>query len=317
MQGGLTSASTLAKPTTHETIALPSSNVPRLIDRAAFASGRLRARNAGGGPDFLAARVAEDMTDRLAATLRPFPSALDLASPGTAVVEALRARPGAQRVVRMAFEPGDGGDLLGDPQALPFAAQSLDLVASGLALHFADDLPGVFAQVQRALKPDGLFLVALLGGDTLTELRQSFAAAEAEIEGGLSPRVLPFADVRAIGALLQRAAFALPVTDVDRVTVRYDSPLGLMQDLRAWGATNALAERSRKPLKRTTLARMLEIYDERFSDADGRVRATFEIVWASGWAPHDSQQQPLKPGTARTRLADALGVPEGPPRRRP
>lgn len=293
-------------------------DVPRLIDRAAFANARRRARRAGGGPDFLAARVAEDMADRLAATLRPFPVALDLASPGMAVAHALRARPGGERVVRMAFEANDGGDLVGDPQAFPIAATSLDLAASALALHFADDLPGVFAQVRRALRPDGLFIVAALGGDTLTELRQSFAAAEAELEGGLSPRVMPFADVRAIGALLQRAGFALPVTDVDRVTVRYGSPFGLIEDLRAWGATNALLERSRKPLRRATLARMIEIYGERFADADGRVRATFEIVWASGWAPHESQQQPLKPGSAKTRLAEALGVPEGapPPRRR-
>lgn len=285
--------------------------VPRLFDRAAFAATRRRARAAGGGPDFLTARVAEDMADRLAATLRPFPRALDLASPGAAIAATLHSRPDSHMIVRMAFEPGDGGDLVGDPQSIPLAAESFDLVASGLALHFADDLPGVFAQVRKLLAPDGLFLVALLGGDTLTELRQSFAAAEAEIEGGLSPRVMPFADVRAIGALLQRAGLALPVTDADKVTVRYGSALGLTQDLRAWGATNALVERSRKPLRRATLARALEIYGERFADPDGRVRATFEIVWASGWAPHASQQQPLKPGSATARLADALGVPEG------
>jgi SAM-dependent methyltransferase len=288
--------------------------VPHLLDRAAFAAARRRAQAAGGGPDFLGARVAEDMADRLAATLRPFPRALDLASPGTAIAEALRARQDAAHVVRMAFEP-DEGDLVGDPQAIPLGEESFDLVVSGLALHFADDLPGVFAQARKLLAPDGLLLVALLGGDTLTELRQSFAAAEAEIEGGLSPRVMPFADVRAIGALLQRVGLALPVTDIDKVTVRYGSPLGLMQDLRAWGATNALVERSRKPLKRATLARALEIYGERFADPDGRVRATFEVVWASGWAPHANQQQPLKPGSAKARLADALGVPEGPPKR--
>ncbi|MFC3695471.1 methyltransferase domain-containing protein [Chenggangzhangella methanolivorans] len=287
-----------------------SPDVPRLLDRAAFAAARRRTRAAGGGPDFLTARVAEDMADRLAATLRPFPRALDLASPGAAIADALRARPGAERVVRAAFEAGDGGDLVADPQAIPLAAESFDLVVSGLALQFADDLPGVFAQVRRLLRPDGLFLVALLGGDTLTELRQSFAAAEAEIDGGLSPRVMPFADVRAVGALLQRAGLALPVTDVDKVTVRYGSPIGLMQDLRAWGATNALVERNRRPLKRATLARALEVYAERFADADGRVRATFEIVWASGWAPHASQQQPLKPGSAKARLADALRPPK-------
>src|SRR5437899_1024653 len=167
-------------------------------------------------------------------------------------------------------------------------------------------------QVRRALRPDGLLLAALAGGDTLSELRQAFAAAEAEIEDGISPRVAPFADLRDLGALLQRAGFALPVTDVDRLTVRYPSPLALMLDLRRMGATNVLVERRRRPLRRATLARMLEIYGERFADADGRIRATFEIVWVSGWAPHDSQQQPLKPGSAQRRLADALNVKEMP-----
>jgi hypothetical protein len=160
------------------------------------------------------------------------------------------------------------------------------------------------------MRPDGLFLAALLGGDTLTELRQSFAAAEAEVEEGVSPRVAPFADVREIGALLQRAGFALPVTDVERLTVRYASPFVLMGELRRMGATNALIERRRTPLRRATLRRMTEIYAQRFSDGDGKVRATFEIVWLSGWAPHESQQQPLRPGSARERLADALGTKE-------
>ncbi len=181
---------------------------------------------------------------------------------------------------------------------------------SALALHFVNDLPGALIQIRRALKPDGLFLAALLGGETLTELRQSFAAAESELEGGVSPRVAPFADVREMGALLQRAGFALPVTDIDRVTARYASPFALMAELRRMGATNALAERRRTPLRRATLNRMAEIYAQRFSDRDGKIRATFEIVWLSGWAPHESQQKPLRPGSAQTRLADALGVPE-------
>src|SRR5262249_52453597 len=142
--------------------------------------------------------------------------------------------------------------------------------------------------------------------ESLAELREAFGQAEAEIEGGMSPRVAPFADLRDLGALLQRAGFALPVTDVDRLIVRYAMPLALMHDLRRMGAGNILVERRRKPLRRATLQRMLEIYAKRFSDADGRVRATFEIIWLSGWAPHDSQQQPLRPGSARTRLADAL-----------
>src|SRR5262249_29655842 len=162
-----------------------------------------------------------------------------------------------------------------------------------LALQFVNDLPGTLVQIRRSLKPDGLFLAALLGGDTLTELRQAFALAETEIENGVSPRVAPFADLRDLGALLQRAGFALPVTDVDRVTVRYASPLALMHDLRRMGAANPLTDRRRTPLKRVTLARAMEIYQERYSDPDGRIRATFEIVWLSGWAPHESQQQPL------------------------
>jgi SAM-dependent methyltransferase len=189
---------------------------------------------------------------------------------------------------------------------LPFRDGSLDLVVSALALQFVNDLPGTLIQIRRALKPDGLFLAAMIGGDSLTELRSAFAEAEAEVEGGVSPRVAPFADLRDLGALLQRAGFALPVTDVDRVTVRYASPLALMHDLRRMGAGNALIERRHAPLRRATLDRALDIYAARFADADGRIRATFEIVWLSGWAPHESQQQPLAPGSAKTRLADAL-----------
>jgi len=281
----------------------------RLIDRTALRLRRRRA-GAGGGPDFLRARVAEDAWDRLAVTLRPFPVALDLASSGDEIIRLLRRRNPDGAAFRVSPEPSPLTSVVCDPEALPLGAESLDLIVSSLALQFADDLPGLLAQARRALRPDGLFLAALLGGDTLTELRQSFAAAEAETEGGASPRVLPFADVRSLGGLLQRAGFALPVTDVDRVIVRYDNPLGLMAELRAWGATNVLIERRRAPLRRSTLARALEIYADRFADPDGRVRATFEIVWLSGWAPDPGQQQPLRPGSARARLADALGVKE-------
>jgi hypothetical protein len=177
-------------------------------------------------------------------------------------------------------------------------------------LQFVNDLPGTLVQIRRALKPDGLFLAALIGGDTLTELRQAFATAEAEVEGGVSPRVAPFADVRTMGTLLQRAGFALPVVDLDRVVVRYDSPLRLMHDLRRMGATNVMGERRRAGLRRLTLSRLVEVYAERFADPDGRLRASFDIIWLSGWAPHESQQQPLRPGSARMRLADALGTRE-------
>jgi SAM-dependent methyltransferase len=200
--------------------------------------------------------------------------------------------------------------VVADEETLPFRDASLDLVVSALALQFVNDLPGTLIQIRRALKPDGLFLAAMIGGDSLVELREAFAQAEAEIEGGVSPRVAPFADLRDLGALLQRAGFALPVTDADRLTVRYASPLALMHDLRRMGAGNALTERRRMPLRRSTLRRMIEIYAERFSDPDGRIRATFEIVWLSGWAPHESQQKPLAPGSAKTRLADALRAQE-------
>jgi hypothetical protein len=186
-----------------------------------------------------------------------------------------------------------------------------------LTLQFINDLPGTLIQIRRALRPDGLFMAAIVGGDSLNELRTAFADAESEVEGGLSPRVAPFADVRELGALLQRAGFALPVVDSERLTVRYDSALALMHDLRRMGATNVMQERRRRPLKRATLRRMEEIYAGRFADADGRLRASFEIIWLSGWAPHESQQKPLQPGSAAQRLADALGTREIPAGEKP
>jgi len=193
-----------------------------------------------------------------------------------------------------------------ESEPLALAPESFDLAVCGLAFQFVNDLPGVLAQIRRALKPDGLLLAAMIGGDTLTELRQAFAAAEAELEGGVSPRVAPFADLRDIGALLQRVGFALPVTDVDRVVVRYASAFALMQDLRSMGATNVLVERRRTPTRRATMLRMAQLYAERFADPDGRIRATFDVIWLSGWAPHESQQQPLKPGSAKASLAEAV-----------
>jgi SAM-dependent methyltransferase len=200
--------------------------------------------------------------------------------------------------------------IVADEEALPFASGSFDLIVSALSLQWANDLPGALVQIRRALAPDGLFLAAVIGGQSLMELRTALTAAEAELTGGASPRVAPFADVRDLGGLLQRAGFALPVTDVEPLIVRYASMFALLRDLRAMGATNALTERSRVPLRRAVLTRAAEIYADRFSDSDGRVRATFEIVWLSGWAPHNSQQKPLAPGSARMRLADALNASE-------
>ena len=280
---------------------------PIIFDRALQRRRQARAR-ALGAETFLLDRVAVDLADRLGAVLRRFDLAVDLGTPAGAVRDALAGSAAIGRLIAASTAPD--ADVIADEEALPFRDGSLDLVVSALALHTVNDLPGTLIQIRRALRPDGLFMAALPGGDTLTELRQSFAQAEAEIEGGVSPRVAPFADVREMGALLQRAGFALPVTDVDRITVRYSSPFGLMRELRRMGATNVLTERRRTPLRRATLARMAEIYAQRFVDADGKIRATFEVVWLSGWAPHESQQKPLRPGSAQTRLADALGVRE-------
>jgi SAM-dependent methyltransferase len=269
---------------------------PILFDRALLRVRQLRALRFGPAT-FLLDRVAEDMAERLHAVLRKFKSAADVGTPGEQVRHALAGR--VDHLARVELP-----DVESEP--LQLAPESLDLVVSALALQFVNDLPGVLTQIRRALKPDGLLLAAMLGGDTLTELRQSFAAAEAEIEGGVSPRVAPFADLRDVGALLQRAGFALPVTDVDRIVVRYDSAFALMADLRRMGATNVLVERRRTPTRRATLLRMAQRYGERFADPDGRIRATFDVIWLSGWAPHESQQKPLKPGSAKASLAEAV-----------
>jgi SAM-dependent methyltransferase len=273
-----------------------SADLPRLFDRALLRDRQSRAARQGAEA-FLLDRVAEDMAERQQVVLREFNDGIDLGTPGDQVRAALTRN---VRQLRAAALP------VSDTEPLALASASLDLVVSALALQFVNDLPGVLAQIRRALKPDGLFLAAMIGGETLTELRQSFAAAEAEVEGGVSPRVAPFADLRDLGGLLQRAGFALPVTDVDRTVVRYDNAFALMQDLRRMGATNVLNERRRTPSRRATFVRMAQVYAERFADPDGRIRATFDIVWMSGWAPHDSQQKPLKPGSAKMSLADAV-----------
>jgi SAM-dependent methyltransferase len=273
---------------------------PVLFDRALLRARQSRAL--GSGPAaFLLDRAAEDMAERLHAVLREFKNAADVGTPGDQVRNILHQR--VDQLTRIELP-----DLESEP--LPLQRDSLDLVVSALAFQFVNDLPGVLAQIRRALRPDGLLLAAMIGGETLTELRQSFAAAEAECEGGVSPRVAPFADLRDVGALLQRAGFALPVTDVDRVVVRYTDAFALMQDLRRMGATNILRERRRTPTRRATMLRMAQIYGERFADPDGRIRATFDVIWLSGWAPHQSQQQPLRPGSAKASLAEAVKKPK-------
>jgi SAM-dependent methyltransferase len=296
---------------------------PLLFDRALHRARLDRAAPMFGAANFLKARAAEDAADRLSAVLRDFPLAVELGARDGALSRALVGTPAASRIGTLVETDLSEKMLRGSPAAnlpglraiideerLPFAPESLDLVVSLLSLHWANDLPGVLIQVRRALKPDGLFMAAFFGGATLVELRQSLLEAEAEVTGGAGLRVSPFADGYDAAGLLQRAGLALPVTDVDRVTVRYAHPMKLMADLRAMGETNALMDRARRPLSRPVLARACEIYVQRFGLADGRVPATFEIVSAMGWAPHASQQQPLKPGSAKMRLADALKVVE-------
>ena len=293
------------------------SSGPNIFDRHLLRVRQRRARRLTPAT-FLLDRVAADLGDRLSAVLRKFDVAVDLGTPSDAVRRVLAANNNISTIVAAGLDGDDDGlRVTADEETLPFAERSLDLVVSALALQFVNDLPGALIQIRRALKPDGLLLAALIGGDSLTELRSAFAAAESEVEGGISPRVAPFADIRELGGLLQRAGFALPVVDSERVAVRYDSALALMRDLRRMGATNILHERLRTPLKRSTLERVMAIYVDRFADADGRVRATFEIIWLSGWVPHESQQKPLKPGSAAQRLADALGTIELPAGEKP
>lgn len=257
---------------------------------------------------------------RLEAIMRSFPIAVDLGARDGAFARALAASPAGERIgvlvetdLSRAMLAGRGGlRVQADEERLPFAPESLDLVVSTLALHWTNDLPGALIQIRQALKPDGLFIGAILGGSSLTELRQSLMQAEIELRGGAGPRVSPFADVIDAAGLLQRAGFALPVADIDRVQVGYRDPIRLLADLRAMGEGNVLVERDRRPLSRAVLARAAEVYAERFSRPDGKVTATFEIITMTGWAPHPDQQQPLRPGSAKVRLADALGVRELP-----
>lgn len=284
-------------------VLLPTS-APALFDRILLRAREHRARKLGTAT-FLLDRVSEEMGERLTAVVRDFKNAADIGTPGDQLREMLSSR----------FNPFARVDLpVGESEPLSLQAQSLDLAVSALAFQFVNDLPGVLAQIRRALRPDGLLLAAMIGGDTLTELRQSFAIAEAELEGGASPRVAPFADLREIGALLQRAGLALPVTDVDRIVVRYGNAFDLMHDLRRMGATNVLLERRRIPTRRATMLRMAQIYGERFADSDERIRATFDVVWLSGWAPHDSQQKPLRPGSGKMGLEQAVKRQKGQPR---
>jgi NADH dehydrogenase [ubiquinone] 1 alpha subcomplex assembly factor 5 len=280
-----------------------------LFDRRAWRFHRARA--AVGEPvDFLHAEIADRLLDRLDVVNRAFAAVLDLGARDAALGRALAARPGTRSVVAAEPAPqflaGVGGlRIAADPELLPFGDASFDLIASNLLLHWAADLPGVLVQLRRALQPDGLLLAAMLGGNTLVELRTALFEAELAEEGGVSPRVSPTVELADAAALLQRAGFALPVADSETITVTYPDILALLRDLRGMGETNALAAR-RRFLRRATLARAAALYAERFGDVDGRIPATFEVLFLCGWAPHPSQPKPLRRGSATTRLSDAL-----------
>lgn len=291
---------------------------PRLFDRDLHRLRLARAAPRFATAEFLKARAAADLAQRVAAINRRFSVAVDLGARTGAFDRALRESEAADKVGLLIqtdlsaamLAHAAGARVVADEARLPFGEASLDLVVSSLALHWIDDLVGALVQIRLALKPDGLFIGAVLGGASLTELRQCIMDAEIELAGGAGPRVSPFLDAYDGAALLQRSGFALPVVDVDKVSVRYDHPLRLIADLRAMGETNALLDRPRSPLTRRMLARATERYFERFGADGGRIVATFEIITLTGWAPHPDQQKPLAPGSAKVRLADALHVRE-------
>ncbi len=288
---------------------------PHIFDRSLLRLRRARAGRQTDSGSFLTDLVAEEVADRLAAVNREFETCVLHNAEGGALASALAATGKAgwlvsTDTVREHLLAGPVPGVVLDEETLPFAEGKLALYVSALSLNYANDLPGALIQVRRALRPDGLFIGAMLGGDSLTELRHAFLAAEAEVLGGASPRVAPFADIRDLGGLLQRAGFALPVVDADRLTVRYDTALHLMRELKDLALTSALAARSRTPVSRRLLQRAAEIYQDTYADPDGRIPATFHIIYLTGWAPHESQQKPLKPGSAKQRLADALGTDE-------
>lgn len=294
----------------------------RPFDRMAVRAHRDRAAGGLAKHDFLLREVGQRLAERLDDIRRDFPRVLDLGSHHGVMADLLGDKAGTELLVQTDISPvmtahgsaqtGSALHLAADEEALPFAPGSFDLALSNLSLHWVNDLPGALLQLRHALKPDGLLLASMLGGETLFELRQCLMEAELAVEGGISPRISPFAEVRDMGNLLTRAGFALPVADADTITVTYDNALALMRDLRGMGESNAIAERRKSLSRRTTLLEAASLYDRKFAGADGRIGATFQVIYLSGWAPHPSQQKPLRPGSAAQRLADALGTDERP-----
>jgi SAM-dependent methyltransferase len=301
-------------------MSLPPKNPPSLFDRNLLAHRLDRAAGGFSQAHFLRERAVEDLIETLSAINRAFDITLDMAARDGAFGRAIAGTPVADKIglliegelsERLSAQQSGAARLIMEEEALPFGDDSLNLVVNGLSLHTVNDLPGVLVQVRRALKPDGLFIGSLFGGETLTELRACLMEAELEVRGGYGPRIAPFAESPDLIDLLKRTGFSMPVVDSDRVTVTYEHPLRLMADLRAMGESNILLQRPRKGLNRAILEKASALYFERHADAEGRIAATFEIITLSGWKAHDSQQKPLRPGSAKMRLADALGVKEG------
>ncbi len=287
-----------------------------MFDRKLLRQRRDRAASTAMGHDFLFKEAADRLADRLGDLRREFPLVLDLGCHAGRLGTQLAGDGSLGRLVQADLSPAMARRathpvVVADEEALPFRPGTLDAVLSCLSLHWVNDLPGTLLQIRQLLKPDGLFLAVMLGGETLAELRESLLWAESEVEGGASPRISPFAQLNDMAGLLQRAGFALPVADMDRLTVTYPNAFRLMADLRATGESNVLHERRRTPTRRETFAAAVDYYAQRFADND-LVPATFQLLYLTGWAPPPSQQRALRPGGARARLADALETTEMP-----
>ncbi|MCI5060298.1 MAG: class I SAM-dependent methyltransferase [Alphaproteobacteria bacterium] len=282
-----------------------TANPAQLFDRNLMAKRQTRFHSHRYDVSFLLDFSEKEMRSRLELIKKKFPIALQIGG-NTPLSDNILTSHKIERFFTLNLTSSTNSSIVADEELFPFANKSLNLVLSHLQLHTINDVPGTLIQIKNSLAPNGLFMASLCGNDTLFELRDALAQAEMAIKGGLSPRIYPFADIRQIGALIQRAGFALPVIDIERVTVTYDHMLRLLKDLQHMGQSNALLQRPRSLLRRDIIERTQEIYLEKYSDPDGRLRASFDIIFMLGWAPHESQQQPLKPGSAKTRLADTL-----------
>lgn len=294
---------------------MPRHSSPTLLDRHLLQRRRLRSRHLLQDAGFLLRHTGDALASRLSDITRSFPHALHIGGrDGTTFLKTLQDAAGSEWMVAMDLSPAlvsaHSTAVCGDEEALPFACHSLDLITSNFGLHSINDLPGALVQMRHALRPDGLFLASMLGGETLRELRIALMEAEMLLSGGVRPRVMPFADKPQMGDLLSRAQFALPVVDSDIITVTYPDIFALMRDIRGMGEASIIGDQPKHFTRRSLFAAAQAVYEERFSESNGRLIASFEVIYLIGWAPHASQPQPLKPGTARTRLADALHTQE-------